>query len=252
MTDTLTEPMSNIDPHWKERAAPAAPPAPALTPEAAQQKIDARLEDKEFTAKYLGEYVEGHADAQAEMARLYSLAHPGDGPAVIERPAEPTTRRPDAQPDAQPKEQSAGDDQGEPNAELQAEQRTEELQHLLGDNMQERIATANAWLGPEMNAAVNATGFGNDPQAIAEIVELAERDAEGLVRASVHEMLGKQIYHGSATLERKRLENDQDFVDAYLQGHHPGHAEAMARMEALRLLEHPPKWAYAALDKLHA
>ncbi len=247
--DRYTEP---VDPYWSERAAPPAKPAPALTPDAATTAIAAKLDDPDFAKRYYGEYEKGHNDAVGEMAGLYSLAHPGDGPALIERPAvEPTTRRPDAQPAAAGDVQQ-GEAPEEKTPELQAQQRAEELEHLLGDNAGERCDTARAWLGPEMTAAVNATEFGNEPQAIAEMVELAERDSEGLVRATVQELLGKQIYHSGATLERKRLEADQKFVDAYLDGDHVGHAEAMAKMEALRLLEHPPAWARAALENLHA
>ncbi len=247
--DRYTEP---VDPYWSERApAPPREPAPALTPDAATTAIAAKLDDPDFAKRYYGEYEKGHNDAVGEMAGLYSLAHPGDGPPLIERPAEPTMRRPDA-PATADTDAAAGDVPGEPSAELQAEHRAEELLHLLGDNAGERCDTARAWLGPEMVEAVNATEFGNDPQAIAEMVDLAERDTEGLVRANVNELLGKQIYHSGATLERKRLEADQEFVDAYLKDYHPGHGAAMAKMEALRLLEHPPKWAYAAMEKLHA
>ncbi len=237
-----------VDPYWSERA-PAPPPKQAPTPEAAETAIAAKLDDPDFAKRYYGEYEPGHSDAVQQMAGLYALAHPGDGPAVIEPPqVEPTTHRVEGDDELPVKEQAEGELQDEADQ----ERRSEALQQLLGDRVDERVGTARAWLGDEMTAAVNATGFGNDPQAVAEMVDLAERDPEGLMRATVHEMLGKRIYHGSATLERKRLEADQDFLDAYTQGHHPGHAEAMAKMQALHLLERPPKWAFAALEKLHA
>ena len=229
-----------------------------LTPEQASAAIDAKLQDADFRTAYFGEYKPGHVEAVAQMAVLSAAAHPG-GPRelVIGRaPMEPP--KPEAAKPAEGEGETEGEApksaEGDAPTDDDAEQarRSEELAQLLGSEVNERVAGARTWLGDELVEAVNASGFGDDPQAIAEMVQLAEGDPDGLLRASISELLDRNIYHSAATLERKRLEADQAFMDAYTQGHNVAHDTAVAKMTALTLVERPPKWAVAMMEKHHA
>ena len=248
-------PVSTVDPYWTERQSPPKQ-APTMTPQAAQVAIDAKLQDADFRAKYFHEYTVGHSGAVDEMARLHALAHP-DGPRelVIGRaPVEPP------KPAAAKPAEGEGDAEGEaPESaeaptedEVEHERRTEELAQLLGGDVDERVGTARTWLGPELVEAVNASGFGDDPEAITQMVQLSESDPDGLLRESIRELLDRNIFHSAATLERKRLEADAQFMAAYVQGHNVGHDAAVAKMTALTLVERPPKWAVAMMEKHHA
>ena len=252
-TETATEtaaPVSTVDPYWTQmaeskRAAEAAKVAGQAQGQA-QQQIDAKLRDKDFAAKYFGEYVNGHGAAVAEMAALYATLHgeAAQEPAPIR---EPVAVRPEAEKPEVEKPKTPDELQDEA-ARARIDEETEQL---LGSRVTERIAGARQWLGPELVEAIEDAGFGNDPQAIAEVVQLSESDTDGALRAAISELLAKNIYHGAASLERKRLEADQAFMDAYVKGHHPGHDAALAKMHALAIVERPPAWATAMMEKLH-
>ena len=190
-----------------------------------------------------------------ELAGLYAAAHP-DGPRelIVGRapvaPPKPAAAKPaegegDAEGEAPESAEAPSED------EVEHERRTEELEQLLGSEVSERVAGARTWLGDELVEAVNASGFGDNPVAIAEMVQLAESDPDGILRVSISELLDRNIYHGAATLERKRLEADQEFTDAYLKGHHPGHDVAVAKMHALAIAERPPAWAVKMFEAHH-
>ena len=255
-------PVSTVDPYWTERASPPKQ-APAMTPEQASAAIDAKLQDADFRTAYFGEYKPGHSGAVDEMARLHALAHPagprelivGRAPMQPPKPAAPLDPRVQSDPPETPAE---GEGEAPESAEapsedeVEHERRTEELEQLLGSEVSERVAGARTWLGDELVEAVNASGFGDDPEAITQMVQLSESDPDGLLRESIRELLDRNIYHGAATLERKRLEADPQFMAAYVQGHNVGHDTAVAKMTALTLVERPPKWAVAMLEKHHA
>ncbi len=121
------------------------------------------------------------------------------------------------------------------------------VQYQLGPLYKERIGVAERWLGPEMLAAVQASGYADHAESIGEIVDLSEDDPQGFVRENLRRFLKAGIYHASAGMELAELEAETSFTDALYDSSHPKHELCRARVKALRLLETPSAWAEAMM-----
>lgn len=222
--------------------APPQPPAMPATPAEALAEIERLERDPDFSRAYRTRNDEvAHAAAVERMTALYKTAH-GEAPAGQSQPWTAATAALFGEPD-QPGQQTSKEEQALAVARAAVEQR-------LGANFESRVESARNWLGPELVAALEDVGVGNDPAAIHELVFLAEDDRDGLMRATAHELLSRGVYHSAARLERTRREADASFMRAYLDGSHPEHATAKATMKALHLLEHPPAFMVRALERL--
>ncbi len=220
-----------------------------LTPEAAQQQINARMEDSDFCSRYFNKYRDesGHRDAVSEMEALHAAAHPGPKDPLLPPRIEPEFKRVEAEGDKTEGEGKLTEAETEAAAALA--QGKEEVEQLLGENAEERIAAACDWIGDEGFTAMEAAGFANDPQAIAELVDISERNVDGLLGAALSEYIGQGIAYGRAGLARSDLDADKDFQKIIKDRGDPRHNAAIARLDALALLEHPPAWARAAMEK---
>ena len=120
----------------------------------------------------------------------------------------------------------------------------------LGANWPARVEGARAWLGPDLTDAVIAVGHGDDVEAIGQLVDISERDGDGLLRAAAREFLNRGVYHDAARLERVRREGDGATMRAFLDSGDPRHRAVAAEMEALFLLESPPAFLVKAFEVL--
>lgn len=103
------------------------------------------------------------------------------------------------------------------------------LQKKFGPALDQKLDLANRaaehFFGQDLLVAINAAGLGRNPAFVEKMIALGELTAED------------NRLPGAATLpaadpeaEVKKLEGDKDFVAAYLDGSHPGHKEAVRRM----------------------
>ena len=82
------------------------------------------------------------------------------------------------------------------------------------------------------------SGFGNDPKVVKLIARIAQEFSEDRLKGDGTGVFGA-MSPPEAQAKIQELQADKDFSDAYMNKKNPGHAGAVARMEALYKLAYP-------------
>lgn len=206
--------------------------------------------DEEFQKVYLNQHgLEPgvHKEAVARMTRLFSVAHPTEPPAIV--PSLQFDEQPGQQPDQQQQQQQqpdVGDEMTDDEAEYaQAEKvLTGQYGESWADEIpliRDAVVEIGGDRGDELMAAINDR-IGNDPAAIAELIELRRENEKYPLLASIAELAQAGVTPEGARLLLERAKASSSFVDRFTNASAPGHLEAMAYMRSLYLAANPPAW----------
>lgn len=270
---------SIFDPGGLKAAYPQHVPSPPTSStrkeiDAAEAAIDTLHGNAKFQRLYRTEGIDGHDDAVRKEAMLFRIiaGEPADQFPPIEKIrdgliawadnyAPPkfqgwTTPSPEATlphtidgilvdpPVADPLTQAEITPEEKERRELLAVEKT------LGPKYPDRLANLREWMGVDVTEAVEDAGYGNDADALGQLVDLCEADHNGWTREFLRQYVAKDVTHAAASIEAEKKRLDASFIDAYLDGNHPQHQLRKAEMKALDFLSNPPPWAVATLDRM--
>lgn len=105
------------------------------------------------------------------------------------------------------------------------------------DKLRQAGRAALALGGSEFIAHLNAKGLGNDPIVLKTFAKLGDMMGEDVLKSGVS--AGSGITPADAKAEIAKLQTDE----AYLKREHPGHADAVKKMEALYAAAYPDQQA---------
>ena len=119
---------------------------------------------------------------------------------------------------------------------------TEEWGAAFDDRVGAARKAAELYGGPELMAVLKETGLGFHPAIVRAFAKIGLETTEpGELRGSgAGRPAGGRLTPSEAQAEIGKLYTSADFTKAYYDRDHPGHAQAVSRMESLAEQAHPP------------
>lgn len=127
------------------------------------------------------------------------------------------------------------------DTEAQANQWVDSLKKEFGKAYDERVDLAQraveTYGSPELNEWLDNTGMGNNPMIVKMFAKIGEGLAEGVADSTSQRSF--TMTPDQARQEIARYNRDGDFMNAYNNGDHTSHAEAVQKMNNLFQLAYP-------------